>query len=32
MDGEPAEARDRAELSVEPRAFRMQVTQHCPWF
>ena len=31
MDGEPVEARDRAELTVEPRAFRMQVTQACPW-
>lgn len=31
LDGEPAEARDRAELSVEPRAFRMQVTGACPW-
>jgi len=32
LDGEPAPARDRAELSLEPRAFRMQVTQACPWF
>jgi diacylglycerol kinase family enzyme len=31
MDGEPAPARDRAELTVEPRAFRMQVTGACPW-
>ena len=31
MDGEPVTARDRAELTVEKRAFRMQVTQSCPW-
>lgn len=31
MDGEPVTARDRAELTVEPRAFRMQVTAACPW-
>ena len=31
MDGEPYPARDRAELTVEPRAFRMQVTEACPW-
>ncbi|MFN7959354.1 MAG: diacylglycerol kinase family protein [Holophagaceae bacterium] len=31
LDGEPAAARDRAELTVEPRAFRMQVTGACPW-
>jgi len=31
LDGEPAPARDRAELTVEPRAFRMQVTPECPW-
>jgi diacylglycerol kinase (ATP) len=31
MDGEPAAARDRAQLTVERRAFRMQVTQACPW-
>lgn len=31
MDGEPIPARDRAELTVEQRAFRMQVTQACPW-
>lgn len=31
LDGEPAAERDRAELSVEPRAFRMQVTPACPW-
>ncbi|MDR3683039.1 MAG: hypothetical protein P4L11_04845, partial [Geothrix sp.] len=31
LDGEPAPKRDRAELTVEPRAFRMQVTEGCPW-
>ena len=31
MDGEPAPARDRAELTLERRAFRMQVAQACPW-
>jgi len=31
LDGEPAFARDRAELTVEPRGFRMQVTARCPW-
>ncbi|WP_306591700.1 diacylglycerol kinase family protein [Geothrix sp. 21YS21S-4] len=31
LDGEPAGERDRAELTVEPRAFRMQVTGACPW-
>ena len=31
LDGEPAPERDRADLSVEPRAFRMQVTEACPW-
>ncbi|HEX9080898.1 MAG TPA: diacylglycerol kinase family protein [Holophagaceae bacterium] len=31
LDGEPAPERDRAELTVEPRAFRMQVTGECPW-
>jgi diacylglycerol kinase (ATP) len=31
LDGEPASPRDRAELSLEPKAFRMQVTQACPW-
>lgn len=31
MDGEPACARDRAELTLEPRAFRMQVSSACPW-
>lgn len=32
LDGEPASERDRAELTVEPRGFRMQVTDACPWF
>ncbi len=31
LDGEPAAARDRAELTMEARAFRMQVTDACPW-
>jgi len=31
LDGEPVAERDRAELTVEPRAFRMQVTDPCPW-
>ncbi|MBK9796541.1 MAG: hypothetical protein IPP58_08570 [Holophagaceae bacterium] len=31
LDGEPGAQRDRAELSVEARAFRMQVTGACPW-
>ncbi len=31
LDGEPAAERDRAELTVEPRAFRMMVTGACPW-
>lgn len=31
LDGEPVAERDRAELTVEPRAFRMQVTAACPW-
>lgn len=31
MDGEPMPERDRAELTLEPRAFRMQVTGACPW-
>ena len=31
LDGEPAPARDRAELAVEPEAFRLQVTGGCPW-
>jgi diacylglycerol kinase (ATP) len=31
MDGEPVAERDRADLTVEPRGFRMQVTAACPW-
>lgn len=31
LDGEPAPARDRAELTVERGAFRMRVTRECPW-
>ena len=31
LDGEPAESRDRAEFTLEPQAFRMQVTDACPW-
>jgi hypothetical protein len=31
LDGEPVAERDRAELTVEARAFRMQVTEACPW-
>ena len=31
VDGEPLESRDRAELTIEPKAFRMQVTAACPW-
>lgn len=31
LDGEPAPARDRAELTVQAKAFRMQVTSECPW-
>lgn len=31
LDGEPAEARDRAEFTLEHGAFRMQVTEACPW-
>ena len=31
LDGEPAPERDRAELTLEPRAFRVQVTRACPW-
>lgn len=31
LDGEPAPARDRAELTLEPGAFRMRVTGDCPW-
>lgn len=31
LDGEPIAARDRAEFRVEPRAFRIQVTDAFPW-
>ena len=31
LDGEPAPERDVAEITLEPRAFRMQVTGDCPW-
>jgi len=31
LDGEPAPARDRAELTVEAGAFPMRVTRDCPW-
>jgi diacylglycerol kinase family enzyme len=31
IDGEPAIARDRAEIAVEQRAFRMMVIKGCPW-
>jgi diacylglycerol kinase (ATP) len=31
LDGEPAPERDRAELTIEKGAFRMQVTSNCPW-
>lgn len=31
LDGEPAPERDRAELTIERAAFRMQVTSTCPW-
>jgi diacylglycerol kinase (ATP) len=31
LDGEPVAERDRAELTIEPHAFRMQVTGACPW-
>jgi len=31
LDGEPAPERDRAELTIERAAFRMQVTSNCPW-
>jgi hypothetical protein len=31
LDGEPAPERDRAELSLERGAFRMQVTESCPY-
>ena len=31
MDGEPAASRDRAEITLESKAFRIQVTTGCPW-
>ncbi|MCL1894299.1 MAG: hypothetical protein FWG02_08720 [Holophagaceae bacterium] len=31
FDGEPASPRDRAEISIEQRAFRMMVVRGCPW-
>jgi len=31
IDGEPAPPRDRAEITLEPRAFRMMVIRGCPW-
>ena len=31
LDGELVTPRDRVELTVEPRAFPMQVTEACPW-
>ena len=31
LDGEPSPARDRAELTLEARAFPMRVTTDCPW-
>jgi len=31
LDGEPAHPRDRAEITLEPRAFRMMVIRGCPW-
>lgn len=31
MDGEPVAVRDQAELTLERRAFRMLVTEACPW-
>jgi len=31
LDGEPVPERDRAQLSIEPRAFRVMVTDGCPW-
>jgi len=31
LDGESAPPRDRAELTLEPGAFRMRVTAECPW-
>lgn len=31
LDGEPVAPRDRAELTLRPGAFRMRVTNDCPW-
>jgi diacylglycerol kinase family enzyme len=31
LDGEPAPPRDRAEITLEPKAFRMMVIRCCPW-
>jgi diacylglycerol kinase family enzyme len=31
LDGEPAPSRDRAEITIEPSAFRMMVIRGCPW-
>jgi diacylglycerol kinase family enzyme len=31
IDGEPAQPRDRAEITIEPRVFRMMVIRGCPW-
>jgi diacylglycerol kinase family enzyme len=31
LDGEPAPPRDRAEITLEPKAFRMMVIRGCPW-
>lgn len=31
LDGEPVAVRQEALVTVEPAAFRMQVTQACPW-
>lgn len=31
LDGEPAMPRDRAEITLETRAFRMMVIRGCPW-
>jgi diacylglycerol kinase family enzyme len=31
LDGEPVHPRDRAEIALEPKAFRMMVIRGCPW-
>ncbi|MBP1771744.1 MAG: diacylglycerol kinase [Holophagaceae bacterium] len=31
LDGEPAPERDRADLTIDAQAFRMHVTDACPW-